>query len=92
MEKAEDKKYSEFLPKCPRCGKEIDGLESEAIERNKFSVILTDDGLWEDYDGPTETLMTIYRCPVCKATLTTSGEEALEILKGGTICSMSDNP
>jgi predicted RNA-binding Zn-ribbon protein involved in translation (DUF1610 family) len=74
-----------FLPKCPHCGKEMDGLESEAIERSKFSVILTKDGLWEDYSDSSETLMELYRCPNCKAALTTSADEALEILKGGGI-------
>jgi hypothetical protein len=85
------KRYNAFwgvlMPKCPKCGEEIDHLHYYAYELQKADFDVFDNGDFEynswdslcDVKGEPE-----YCCPECSATLFRSQDEAIKFLKPQT--------
>jgi len=70
------------MPKCPKCGKEINGLYYGAAEINRYWFTIEEgkanysiDDSWTEYSE--------YDCPECGAPLFTDEEEAEKFLRGG---------
>jgi DNA-directed RNA polymerase subunit RPC12/RpoP len=72
------------VPKCPKCGKEIDHLHYYAYELLTANFSVSDDGGFEysDWDSLGDVKgLPEYRCPECSATLFKSQSEAIKFLK-----------
>jgi DNA-directed RNA polymerase subunit RPC12/RpoP len=83
------------MPKCPKCGKEIDYLLEYTIDEYMLSLhgyipqyeyirTMEEEGMYEFlYKCPKcgETLFAEYKCPECGKTLFIIDEEAIEFLE-----------
>jgi hypothetical protein len=71
------------LPKCPRCGKEIDYLINVCEETAKY-VFSFDGGKGCDYyfDDSWPGDWSVFQCPECDEELFTNEEDAKKFLKG----------
>jgi len=74
------------MPKCPKCGEEIDylkhcqsGREIEYIEEAYHHVKIVDQEFIDDGK------VNDYECPKCNKVLFTDEVEAIAFLEGGTI-------
>jgi DNA-directed RNA polymerase subunit RPC12/RpoP len=70
------------MPKCPRCGKEIDHLIEYSKEWRKYRVRLV--GNYIEYEEIDEAAVVIdheYVCPECDSTIAITEEGAKEFLR-----------
>jgi predicted RNA-binding Zn-ribbon protein involved in translation (DUF1610 family) len=73
------------MPKCPKCGKEIDFLKnyvSNTTEEFNFSLNDKGEPVYEYVDALTYGSNSVYACPECGEDLFTNEEDAIEFLKG----------
>jgi len=74
------------MPKCPKCGKEIDYLVdySPAWQKYEMRIDKNGDAHYEFVDDslPIDTIDDEYECPECSEVLFTDEEEAVKFLKG----------
>ena len=73
------------MPKCPKCGKEIDYLREFMSEEFKLTV---DENGYVHYDLVDASVLNRgdeYKCPECGEVLFTDEEEAVKFLKGKTL-------
>lgn len=73
------------MPKCPKCGKEIDNLREWDKVWRGFGFSLNDNGevQYDPLDNYVECGNEIeWECPECSATLFYTEERAIEFLKG----------
>jgi ribosomal protein S27AE len=71
------------MPKCPKCGKDIDTLLLQGKQVQTFRVSLGEDGLvylWIDASDGLED--EEYACPECGETLFTNDIDATDFLMG----------
>jgi DNA-directed RNA polymerase subunit RPC12/RpoP len=69
------------MPKCPRCGKEINELYLYGKQIQLFRVWFDEDLQHEWVNASSDMESKEYDCPECGETLFTSEEEATEFLK-----------
>jgi hypothetical protein len=72
------------MPKCPKCGKEINFLKSYVYSRDEFNFVIDNDGTF-DYDYVDNWDCVIDRefcCPECEEILFTDEEDARDFLLG----------
>ena len=76
------------MPKCPKCGKEIDYLVdySPAWQKYEMRIDKNGDAHYEFVDDslPIDTIDDEYECPECGEVLFTDEEEAVKFLRGET--------
>jgi len=75
------------MPKCPKCGKEIDYLRdfSPVWQEYKLTIDKNGDADYEFVDNTTSMdFGDIYECPECGEVLFTDEEEAVKFLRGKT--------
>jgi len=65
------------MPKCPKCGKEIDYLTNFVIEEYKLTIDENGNGYHELVDCDDD-----YQCPECATILFRDEEKAVKFLKG----------
>lgn len=70
------------MPKCPKCGKEIEELRNYSARTDSFAVTLTKSGYLDyahlndsDYDDG------VFCCPECDEELFSTEKEAITFLK-----------
>ena len=68
------------MPKCPKCGKEIDYLVN--VESGDMDYRFNPDGDYYPGEFLSDGGRNEYECPLCQATLFTDETTALEFLKG----------
>ena len=69
------------MPKCPKCGKEVDQLKARVSEVSDWLLMLEDgDPYWEEEDR-TRTGDITFGCPECEAVLFQDEEKALAFLR-----------
>lgn len=68
------------MPKCPKCGTEIEYLNN--WESGEMGYKLFPNGDYEGMEFTTDGGTNEYVCPECKKTLFTNETDALEFLKG----------
>jgi len=76
------------MPKCPKCGKEIDYLRDFSPVWQEYKMIIDENGdahyEFVDDSLPIDTIDDEYECPECGEVLFTDEEEAVKFLKGET--------
>jgi len=70
-------------PRCPKCGCDVDHLVAYGEGRTRYRATLDDEGSLDlIYDVAFhEEHVDDYRCPECKVTLFSNGEEAEKFLR-----------
>jgi hypothetical protein len=73
------------MPKCPKCGKEINCLIVHALDWEEYEVRLDEKGEleWVPLDGWASDFAPIYLCPECNGLLFVSEKDATGFLKIG---------
>jgi len=76
------------MPKCPKCGKEIDYLWNYSAVWEEYKLTIGRDG-YEQYEfiddsAPVDGIDDEYVCPECHEVLFTDEEDAVNFLKGNT--------
>lgn len=73
------------MPKCPKCGEELDYLldYSKCEEVYEFSLKPDGEIQSEQVDRISEDTPDDFECPECKEVLFTKEEDAVKFLKGG---------
>lgn len=69
------------MPKCPKCGKEIDRL-SYHEERDYDAVVEVVDGKLSRLEEKENVEVSYYSCPKCDEEIAQSDEDALKFLQG----------
>jgi len=76
------------MPKCPKCGKEIDYLRDFSPVWEEYKLTINENGVvhCEFVDGgiPMDDKDDEYECPECHEVLFTDVEDAIKFLKGDT--------
>ena len=76
------------MPRCPKCGKEIDHLVdySPVWEEYELRVDTNGNVHWEFMNNsvPMDAKDDEYECPECHKVLFTDAEDAINFLKGNT--------
>jgi DNA-directed RNA polymerase subunit RPC12/RpoP len=70
------------VPRCPRCGKEIDYLIEYSKEWRKYRVRLVGDSIEYEEIGEAYVIDHEYACPECDSTIAITEDGAKEFLKG----------
>ncbi len=71
------------MPKCPKCGKEIDCLRNFQSGENAYDFYVEDgDTHYELDEFQPDNNINDYECPECSETLFTDEEEARKFLLG----------
>ena len=71
------------MPKCPKCGAEIDHLINWSEAEQKFILRLTEKGTPNyEYVDTVPKDRNEYECPKCHEVLFTDEEEAIKFLRG----------
>jgi len=68
------------MPKCPRCGEEIDYLRNWQSGETEYR--LFSNGTYEGEDFVEDNKVNDYECPECSEVLFTDEEKAIAFLKG----------
>ena len=73
------------MPKCPKCGEEIDYLDYECEEVSVYEVRLSPSGdslEWKRVDYVTVEKFNAYTCPECGAEIAYRPIDVIDFLKG----------
>jgi hypothetical protein len=76
------------MPKCPKCGREINSLLLRAKQMHDFRVYEYEGGLeyfWIGASSDDDLENEEYYCPKCGAILFTNDIDALNFLKGNLV-------
>ena len=76
------------MPRCPKCGKEIDHLRDFSAIWQEYNLTVDKDGVMHyefiDASLPVD-IDDEYQCPECSEVLFNDEEEAVKFLKGETL-------
>ncbi|RLG34529.1 hypothetical protein DRN97_02350 [Methanosarcinales archaeon] len=77
------------MPRCPKCGKEIDHLKdfSPVWQEYKMTIDENSDAHYEFVDDslPIDSMNDEYQCPECEEVLFTYADDAIKFLRGETL-------